>query len=394
MSSDSPEIATELRRWLDSALAAVDPELLVYERLQSSPLQPQYIVAIGKAAAAMCRGARAALGELPGICVANTPAPVPPAIDLLIGEHPVPGDGSFAAGHRLLEYVETESGPGLALISGGGSALCEWPREGVDRCYIEEVDRRLLTSGEPIERANLARGHLSALKSGGLARAAAGAIDTLVLSDVSGCGPGVVASGPTIPGSADPETAREILLDLGMEVPPAVWEAMSGPEREAQPGQIQVIGDGMTAARVVVAEAEASGHEARVRTDWLSGDVTAAVEGILTSAGSGVTVAAGETSIIVSEQGRGGRNTHAALLAAEQLDGSEGVFAAFATDGVDGSSDAAGAIVDGRTIDRGGDPSSSLQHFDSATYLERTGSLIHTGPTGTNVADIWVVWHP
>jgi glycerate 2-kinase len=107
-----------------------------------------------------------------------------------------------------------------------------------------------------------------------------------------------------------------------------------------------------------------------------------------------VTVAAGEPLVRTEAEGSGGRNTHAALLAASHLAGTGSVFAAFATDGVDGNSDAAGAIVDGETTRRGGDPTQALEAFDSASYLEMAGDILKTGPTGTNVADLWLIWKP
>lgn len=380
--------------WLRNSLDAVDPEQLTHDALHDSGLRPEYIIAIGKAAPAMCRGAKVALGPTPGLCVTNTTAEINGELELLVGEHPVPDAGSFTAGKRLLDFVGKATGPGLALISGGGSALCEWPRHGIDPSYIAETDRRLLRSGEPIDRANLLRGHLSAIKSGGLARAASRTIDSVILSDVAGSGPGVVASGPTIPGAYDPRTAMEILKRLDMEIPASVRDAIAAPRVSVEIGAVTVIGDGMTAARAVAEQATAGGHDARVSDSWLSGDVSQAVPMMLENSSAGVTIAAGETCVALAGGGKGGRNTHAALMAAQHLAGTDAIFAAFATDGVDGSSGAAGAIVDGRTISRGGDPSSSLARFDSATYLDRSCDLIRTGPTGTNVADLWIVWRP
>jgi hydroxypyruvate reductase len=107
-----------------------------------------------------------------------------------------------------------------------------------------------------------------------------------------------------------------------------------------------------------------------------------------------VIVAAGEPDVKVDSPGVGGRNSHAALLAAIDLAGSDAVFASFATDGIDGRSDGAGAIVDGSTLERGGDPEPALARYDSAAYLDAAGDLVRTGPTGTNVADLWVLWRP
>jgi hydroxypyruvate reductase len=127
-------------------------------------------------------------------------------------------------------------------------------------------------------------------------------------------------------------------------------------------------------------------------TEWLEGEVEECVERFMTGAGPGVTVGVGETVVEVTGDGQGGRNTHAALIAAIGLQGSRDVFTAFATDGVDGMSRYAGALVDGGTVSRGGDPEEAVSGFDSATYLARSSDLLRCGPTGTNVADIWVLW--
>jgi hydroxypyruvate reductase len=154
-----------------------------------------------------------------------------------------------------------------------------------------------------------------------------------------------------------------------------------------------VLADGKTAARGV-SDSVDDQIASRVRTAWIEGDLRESLIEFIATATSGVTVAAGEPSVPAGPGGRGGRNTHAALAAATMIDGTGMTFASFATDGVDGRSGAAGAIVDGTTVSRGGDPTSALAQFDSATYLEATGDLIEIGPTGTNVADLWLIWKP
>lgn len=284
----------------------------------------------------------------------------------------------------------------MVLVSGGGSSLCEWPRPGVDRAWLREVYERLLTSGASISDTNIVRGHLSAIKCGGLARSGPGPHHTYILSDVAGEGPEIVASGPTLPIGYDPERARKILEAIGMEVPDSVWRAMTTqPERPVGAVTVTVVGDGMTAASAIADRASDLGIEARMSQGWLTGETESAIDRFLSQSAAGLTVAAGETTVeVVRSHGQGGRNTHAALLAAERIAGTDWLFGAFATDGIDGSSDAAGAIVDGETLNRGGDPSHSLEAFDSATYLDRSGDLVVTGPTGTNVADLWVLWRP
>jgi hydroxypyruvate reductase len=163
--------------------------------------------------------------------------------------------------------------------------------------------------------------------------------------------------------------------------------------REGADQRIDVIGDGRVAARAVAAAASAE-TAATAKPDWVSGAYLEPLEELIINAPRGVTVAAGEPSVPVTGGGSGGRNTHTALAAARMIAGSEIWFAALATDGDDGNSGSAGAIVDGTTISRGGPADEALGAFDSATYLRRTGDLIETGPTGTNVADVWLVWKP
>ena len=385
-----------IRSLLDVALEAVDPARLTSQALEKDGPGTRSVIAIGKAAPGMTWGAHETLGPIQGICVSAEPATVPDGIEGLVGDHPVPGEASFVAGDRVLRTAAESERGCVVLVSGGGSSVCEWPRPGVDRAWLREVNQRLLLSGASISDTNIVRGHLSAIKCGGLARAGTGPYPTYILSDVAGEGPEIVASGPTLPMGYEPERAREILEDIGMDIPVTVWSAMTTePERQIEPVPMTVVGDGLTAARAAADRASDLGIEARVDDGWLTGETGSAVDRLLGEPVPGLTITAGETTVKVGRaHGQGGRNTHAALLAAERISGTDWVFGAFATDGVDGSAGAAGAIVDGETLDRGGDPSHSLSEFDSATYLGRSGDLVVTGPTGTNVADLWVLWRP
>jgi hydroxypyruvate reductase len=376
----------QVTSWLSAGLAAVEPERLVREALAYRG-GTATVIAIGKAAPGMCRGAAASLESVDGLCVSDHIEELPAGIELLVGDHPTPGAASLEAGRRALEIAGSAD---LALVSGGGSSLCEMPRTGVGYDRLVAIHRSLLAEGLDIEEANLARSSLSSIKSGGL-----GPLPTYVLSDVAPRGPEFVASGPTIPLPQDPERVLAILDRCGVDLDPALRSALAAPmAKRPQPSVIEVIGDGRTAADAVKEAALEDGIGARVRKGWLVGPAPELVIGMLASSPPGVTVAAGEPTPGRIGRGRGGRNTHAALLAAISIAGSDMVFAALATDGVDGSSGAAGAVVDGGTLDRGGDPGPALAAHDSATYLERSGDLLPGGPTGTNVADLWVIWKP
>ncbi|HSJ83392.1 MAG TPA: DUF4147 domain-containing protein [Acidimicrobiia bacterium] len=379
--------------WLEAGLAAVEPERLTAEALSDHDDSPTILIAIGKAAPAMVRGAVSTLDVVAGVCVSDHEEAVPEQIRLLVGDHPVPGPASLEAGDAVLDMAQAApaSTRMIALISGGGSALCEAPREGVPPEYLAEVTRGLIAGGADIEEINLVRSHLSAIKCGGVARAARRALDTLVISDVSGADPGVVASGPTIPGEHDPDQAARILAKFSVDLPPAVRAAMSvAPPRLPEPGVVVVLADGLAAARAVAGAA--SPTPARVWGEWLRGEAETCLDRFLRTSSPGVTVGAGEVVLDVRGNGTGGRNTHTALLAASRLADSDDVFCAFATDGVDGRSGSAGGIVDGSTTFRGGDPAPARERFDSAAYLTRSSDLLRCPPTGTNVSDLWILW--
>ncbi|HEX6947496.1 MAG TPA: DUF4147 domain-containing protein [Acidimicrobiia bacterium] len=380
---------TAILSWFLRALDAVDPRRLTAERLADRP--PATVIAIGKAAVGMVTGAADAWGRVRGVCVADAPGDVPEGIEILVGDHPIPGAASFAAGRRVLD-VARESDQVVVLLSGGGSALCEWPLPGITPEFIAETTRALLNGGASIGETNLVRAHLSALKAGGLARAAGPDLLTLVLMDVGSLGPEMVASGPTLGRGLSPEMAIEVMRRYGIEPPPDVVDAIEEVPADPVSSPVEVIADGRDAGEAMVEAARLDGLDAYLSDGWIEGAVPQAVDRFLDESDRGVMVGAGEATLEVSGDGRGGRNTHAALEAAVRISGQDIEFAALSTDGVDGASGAAGAIVDGTTITRGGDPTAALAAFDSATYLERIGDLVVTGRTGTNVADLWVVW--
>jgi glycerate 2-kinase len=385
-----PEARAQVLGRLEAGLAAVEPEALTAAALAGRRSGKTMVISIGKAAPAMARGAASVLDVVGGVCVTDHPEQVPEKMILVIGDHPVPGPASLEAGAAVLDAVT--SVPSfvdiVALVSGGGSALCEAPREGVPAEFLSEVTNRLISGGAPIEELNLVRAHLSAIKCGGVARAAGRPIDTYVISDVAGAGLGVVASGPTIPAPHDPEAAAAVLAGLSIAVSPEVWQAMRIEPLPLPTPEVTLLADGSDAARA----AAAAPPPAVVEGEWLRGELGACLDRVLARVEPGMTVAAGEVVLDVTGPGMGGRNTHAALLAAERLAGSTDLFCAFATDGVDGRSGAAGGIVDGSTIDRGGDPADALRGFDSASYLSRTSDLLRCAPTGTNVSDLWILW--
>jgi len=389
-----PRRRAKVISWLEAGLAAVDPQRLTHDALAGSePGQPTVVVALGKAAPAMARGAAAAVEVVGGICVSDHPEPVPSMLRAMVGDHPVPGKASFKAGAAVLETVVNTPADTriIGLISGGGSAVCESPRPGVTAEYLTMVTKTLLKGGASIEELNLVRRHLSSIKCGGLARAAGRVIDTLVISDVGRADPAIVASGPTIPTSADPIGAGGVMTRHQIEIPSSVWEAMGvDPGPLGQPS-VTVLADGLAAANAALTAAPRI-YQKRLWGEWLGGEVGPCLDRFFAGGPHEITIGCGETVVEVTGSGAGGRNTHAALMAAQRLAGTGDLFVTFATDGVDGESGAAGAIVDGTTIQRGGDPAPALADFDSAGYLARIGDLLVCPPTGTNVADLWILW--
>lgn len=434
-------------------LAAVEPARLAREALaeilDGGPSPFVAVFALGKGAAALARGAAEALAVplrpeagLPAVegfrGLVARPASAPALLTAPVfggpweewpGGHPLPDVDSMGAGHGLLRLLRA-LGPDdhlLALVSGGGSACCELPAGILSIADLAEAQRALLASGLPIHRINAVRKHLSRLKGGRSLGATAARVTALVLSDVPSDDPSVVASGPFAP---DPTTYGDALAtveELARQdeatVPPAVLrhlqagvagdeaETLKPGDPEAARAEHRLLAGPRTAAEAAARWLEDRGY--RVEVGSLAGEAGDAGRDLVrrgrTLEGEGpvARVLCGETTVHLGPEGLrdgggggGGRNQELALAAAEELarqpegGGMERVLA-LATDGVDGPTAAAGAVVDGRTWRRleeaGADPARALRHHASNTVLDRLGdALLHTGPTGTNVADLAV----
>lgn len=416
------------------ALGAVEPSAAVLRAVRSEAnvlsvagssldlrsFRRAVVLGLGKAAVPMGRAALRLLDglEVTGTLVTSAPEPVGP-LEVVPGEHPVPGDRSLTAGRRLLDTAAGagESDLALVLISGGGSALAEVPADGVALEDLREVVGLLLRSGASIGELNAVRKHLSALKGGRLAEAldGAGAIVTLVLSDVVGSPLDVIASGPTVP---DPTTFVDALavLDgraLTDRVPAAALRRLragaagrvpetpgSGPVFDRQ--LLAVVADAATAARAAVVAGRAEGWDARLVTAELEGEARDAgrrIAALAAGADRGaLLVHAGETTVTVTGQGTGGRNQELALAASIELAGRDDVvLLSLGTDGIDGPTDAAGAFADGSAVARarglGLDAADHLRRNDSHALLAAIGDVVTCGPTGTNVGDLILALH-
>lgn len=394
----------------EAGLRAADPTAVVRCALEMGEVpQPGkggglYLAAIGKAAIGMARAALAVTSPTRALVITNREnlAHVPGA-EVMVAGHPVP-DAQGAKAAFVLEEMAAALGPEdvfLVLVSGGASAMLPAPRAGLTLEDKITVNRLLLACGADITETNIVRQALSRLKGGGLARAAAPArILALILSDVVGDDPRVVASGPTAPPIADRKAARELLWRLGLwaELPSAVQALLRTPEQGAAPpapAENRVVGG--NAASVAAMAAATPG--ARVHDAPLMGDVADAANVVLSylDGPEGVVLFGGETTVRLRGQGRGGRNQELALRVAKRATGTGRAFAFLSagTDGRDGPTDAAGGLVEHGTLARleaaGGDACALLADNDSNRALALSGDLLTTGATGTNVADLQVL---
>jgi glycerate 2-kinase len=400
-------------RLATGALAAVDPERLVREALRGEGGSWGAMLAIGKAAAAMARGAREAAA--PGTArLLVRPHSAPALLDVewrqLSGGHPLPDRQSLAAGEAALAWLRALPGelPLLALVSGGSSACIEAVAEGISLEDLIATQRILLGSGVAIDGFNAVRKHLSIFKGGGGLRACRCQVVALLLSDVPGDDPGTIGSGPF---AADPTTfATARAAVAGWELPPVVASRLAAGERgevpeTLKPGdpelarvETRVIGANGTAVAAAANEARRLGMA--VTTAPLTGEAAEAAR-LLVARGRAAPgprvaiVAGGETTVTLGAgAGRGGRNQELALAAARELAGGSGeLVLTLATDGEDGPTSAAGGVVDGSTgeiIARAGvDPLVALRDHDSLGALTAApGALLETGRTGTNVSDL------
>ncbi len=397
----------------ETAVAAADPRRAVRTYLPGNLPEPDQdgklaIIALGKAAGAMMQET---LDHLPprlafeGLVVTNAenaahlPSAVSQACTLVVGGHPVPDEGSLQAGDAILKLARGlgEKDRLLALISGGGSALAIAPIEGLDLADKRAVNQVLLGAGLDINAMNEVRQALSALKGGGLARAAYPAkASALILSDVVGDDLAAVASGPTVAPIGNRASALKILRDAGVleDCPPAVVAALRAGEQSQKVPSCENTLIGSNAQSVRSAASALDGID---RIDLpIVGDVADAAQALVDHATRDF-VAGGETTVILKGTGKGGRNQELALrfamLAGDQIDG-EWVFLSGGTDGRDGPTDAAGGIVDANTvalIDMAGmDLDALLDNNDAYRALDAAGALLKVPPTGTNVADIHI----
>jgi len=399
-----------------AAVAAAQPALCLPPHLPPKPKGRTVLVGAGKASAEMARVVEANWdGPLSGLVVTRYGHAVPcQRIEIAEAAHPVPDAAGMAAAQRILDTVQglTADDLVICLISGGGSALLTLPAAGLTLDDKQAVNHELLRCGANITEMNCVRKHLSAIKGGRLAVAAAPApIMTLAISDVPGDDPAVIASGPTV---ADPTTyaeARAILERYGAAVPEAAVRCLQAePDETPKPGDPRLD----RCRTVLVARSQASleaAAEVALQADITPVILGDAIEGEAREVGKvhaaiaqqiarhgqpaaapAVLLSGGETTVTMTGEGRGGRNGEFALSLAIALDGTPGINAiACDTDGIDGSEDNAGAIVTPDTLTRaaaaGISAGERLADNDAYGFFEPLGGLVMSGPTLTNVND-------
>ena len=413
-----------LRAMFAAAVDAASPALRIPARLPPPPRGRTVVVGAGKASAAMARAVEdawppALLPKLSGLVVTRYGHAVPcRRVEVVEAAHPVPDRNGERAAARILDMVRG-LGPDdlvLALISGGGSALLSLPAPGLTLADKQAVNAALLRSGAPIGAMNTVRKHLSAVKGGRLAAAAHPAqLCTLLISDVPGDDPGIIASGPTVPDPTTFSDALAVLERYGIDAPCAVVDHLRRAADETpKPGDARLsrTGPAIVAAPQLSLEAAAAVARASGVTPVILGD---AIEGESRELGRimagvarqvrqhgqpapppAVLLSGGETTVTVRGTGRGGRNVEFLLALALQLDGLSGTWAlAGDTDGVDGAEEVAGALIGPDTLARaralGLHPGATLDNNDAHSFFTALGDQLVTGPTLTNVNDFRAV---
>jgi hydroxypyruvate reductase len=405
-----------LRDLFDAAVEAALPDLCLPLHLPEPPKGRTIVVGAGKAAASMALTVeRHWSGALSGLVITRYDHGAPlKRIELVEAAHPVPDAAGRAAAKRILDMVSGLQADDLVLclISGGGSALLALPADGVTLEDKRAINKALLRSGANIGEMNCVRKHLSAIKGGRLAAAASPArVVNLMISDVPGDNPSVIASGPTVADPTSFADALAILGKYGIEEPRAVLAHLRKEADETpKPGdprlarvETVMLATAQDALEAAARRADAAGYKPIILSNSIEGE---AREVALVHAGIAqqivqhgqpapapcVLLSGGETTVTVRGTGRGGRNTEFMLALAVALDGNPRIHAiACDTDGIDGTEANAGAILAPDTLKRAGESGvnakARLSDNDGYGYFSELGDLVETGPTRTNVND-------
>lgn len=406
-----------LERLFHRAVDAAQPQHAIAANLPEPPRGRTVVIGAGKASAQMARAFELAWpARIDNSLVVTRYGYATPCdrIEIVEASHPVPDVAGYLAARRMMEKV-SGLGPDdlvVALISGGGSALLPQPAAGLSFEDEQAVNEVLLASGAPISVMNVIRNELSAIKGGRLAALASPArVATLIVSDIPGDDPSLVASGPTVPLASGRAEARHLASLYRLKLPAAA-EALLASDLNAAPkaddarfqrNTVRIIASAALSLEAAATGAREVGLDAHILSDAIEGEARD-VAGVLAALAREIKtrnrpftrptllLSGGETTVTIRGDGRGGRNAEFLLAFAIAVDGVDGITALAAdTDGIDGAGDNAGAICDGQTASRmraaGIDPRRALANNDAYNAFRAVNGLFITGPTGTNVND-------
>ena len=425
-----------IRNIFDESLLAVDPYKAVsrhcdyvLSRYEKEKLNKLYLISFGKAAPSMARALADGVGNALTMGIVITKynhtgkQRFADVIAVYEAGHPIPDENGMRATGEVLKLLKQadEGTIVVFLISGGGSALLTRPHEGISLAENQAVTDLLLKAGTDIQELNTVRKHISAVKGGRLAEITYPAkMVSLILSDVIGDPLDVIASGPTSPDTSTYNDAMKVIQKYGLteKIPGSVITILNigvkgniaeTPKKEA-PVLIGIdniiIASNAIAVEAAKKAAERSGYKTTVISNELSGEASQVAKDLARTAldlkkimkrdEKVCLIAGGETTVTVKGDGKGGRNTEMALAFGLAIQEQPGItFLSAGTDGTDGPTDAAGAIVTGQmfstAIENGLDPQDYLTRNDSYTFFKAINGLVITGPTGTNVMDIQLI---
>jgi glycerate-2-kinase len=414
---------------LKAALESVNPYLAVErvfkdgqivfeaETIDTASFDNIYLVGFGKASIGMAHAVCDSIEITKGAVVTNDSSAILPSdkIEVVVGGHPIPNNRSVLGAEKILDVVKqcSENDLLIVLISGGGSALLCKPRVSLDG--MQETTNLLLRSGANIKEINTIRKHLSHVKGGQLVKQAKGTVISMVISDIVGDPLEFISSGPTNPDSTTFSDAKKVLekYDLWKEVPDGVrkviYEGINGkiPETPKKDDPVFdqvfnfVVANNEIACEAALEKAKSLGYEGKLLTTSLTGEARDIGRYLVDKAKSSlideqtVFITGGETTVTIKGSGKGGRNLELVLGSIEDINDIDMVIASFASDGVDGNCDAAGAIADRFTPTRANEKglisTKFLEENNSYEFFSELNDVIITGPTGTNVMDIQLI---
>ncbi|PWK65741.1 glycerate kinase [Aminobacter sp. AP02] len=406
-----------LTKVFEAAVAAADPELTIRRHLPEKPKGRTIVIGAGKGSAQMAAAFEKAWdAPLEGVVVTRYGFAAPcERIRIVEASHPVPDANGLAAAKLLLETVSglTEDDLVVALVSGGGSALLPSPAGNLTLADEIAVNEALLASGAPISAMNTIRKHVSTIKGGRLAAAAYPArVVSLVVSDIPGDNPALVASGPTVPDEASRADALRLIETYRIALPANVMAHINSAAADAPSptdprfarNEVHVIASATVSLDAAADAARKLGVETVILSDAIEGEAreVGAVHAAIAREVAlrdrpfkkpVLILSGGETTVTLRAKGKGGRNSEFLLAFAIGVDGVSGIDALAAdTDGIDGSEDNAGAFADATTVARmravGVDAKAMLAGNNAWTAFNAVGDLFVPGPTGTNVNDL------